>query len=401
MEVLTILPDDAIAGSLADVRRQPLRKIRYYLWALWRTWSTGLSVWSRGRRGDVLFIQKVIFPAPIRRLLRCLCAPIVYDFDDAIFTTEVRSGYWLSRLKEARNASGVPAMLALAKLAIVENDYTGDFARRHCDVLTITGPIDTAPYDGLTDSDPTVSDAAGAGTDGSGSDESGQAPAALIDAKQRPLVLGWIGSPSTVTYLDLIAPVLCRLARHYPLRLCVTGADFDLDGVEVECRPWSLDREAADLRACDIGLMPVPDDPWTRGKGGYKLLQYMACGLPVVAHPVGINVQIVTQGDTGFLQSALCLCYGQSSLLQLGLTGRKFCQTGFRVTRQSLEFLIQWFQLVPQGKVAVSTEAKLHVLHLCCQRLKASSAPNLAPQIVNLALDLRDDVFEPSQICLG
>ena len=301
MEVLTILPDDAIAGSLADVRRQPLRKIRYYLWALWRTWSTGLSVWSRGRRGDVLFIQKVIFPAPIRRLLRCLCAPIVYDFDDAIFTTEVRSGYWLSRLKEARNASGVPAMLALAKLAIVENDYTGDFARRHCDVLTITGPIDTAPYDGLTDSDPTVSDAAGAGTDGSGSDESGQAPAALINAKQRPLVLGWIGSPSTVTYLDLIAPVLCRLARHYPLRLCVIGADFDLDGVEVECRPWSLDREAADLRACDIGLMPVPDDPWTRGKGGYKLLQYMACGLPVVAHPVGINVQIVTQGDTGFL----------------------------------------------------------------------------------------------------
>jgi glycosyltransferase involved in cell wall biosynthesis len=301
VEVLTILPDDAIAGSLADVRRQPLRKIRYYLWALWRTWSTGLSVWSRGRRGDVLFIQKVIFPAPIRRLLRCLCAPIVYDFDDAIFTTEVRSGYWLSRLKEARNASGVPAMLALAKLAIVENDYTGDFARRHCDVLTITGPIDTAPYDGLTDSDPTVSDAAGAGTDGSGSDESGQAPAALIDAKQRPLVLGWIGSPSTVTYLDLIAPVLCRLARHYPLRLCVIGADFDLDGVEVECRPWSLDREAADLRACDIGLMPVPDDPWTRGKGGYKLLQYMACGLPVVAHPVGINVQIVTQGDTGFL----------------------------------------------------------------------------------------------------
>lgn len=271
-QVLTILPDHAIGGSLADMRRQPLRKIRYYLWATWRTWSSGLKVWWHGRDTDVLFIQKVIFPSLIRRLLQKLGAPIVYDFDDAIFTTEVRSGHWLARLKEHRNARGVPAMLALARLAVVENEYTGDFARRYCDVLTITGPIDSVPFDGI-------------------------APR----SSQSRVVLGWIGSASTVAYLDLIAPVLQRLAQAHELRLLVVGATFELDGVEVECRPWDLARESQDLKDCDIGLMPVPDDPWTRGKGGYKLLQYMAAALPVVAHPVGINAHIVVDGDSGFL----------------------------------------------------------------------------------------------------
>ena len=273
--VITILPDGAIAGSQIDVRRQPLRKICYYLWAAWRTWSCGLRVCWGGFRHDILFIQKVILPSPLRWLLRWISAPIVYDFDDAIFTTEIRSGHWLARLKEARNARGLPAMLSLARLAVVENDYTADFAKAHCDVLKITGPIDISPY---THVEPGVAE--------------------TVDS---PVVLGWIGSGSTVAYLELIGPILQQLAQHHRLQLLVVGATYELSGVEVKCKPWALDEEAADLATCDIGLMPVPDDPWTRGKGGYKLLQYMACGLPVVAHPVGINAQIVEDGSSGFL----------------------------------------------------------------------------------------------------
>ena len=276
--VITVLPDAAIAGSQVVVTRNALRKVQYYAWAFWRTLACSLRAWWRSRGSDVLFVQKVIFPGPVRWLLGRGCPPIVFDFDDAIFTTEVRQGHWLAAWKERRNARGVPAMLSLAACAVVENAYNGDVASRYCEVCTITGPIDTRPYG---DCRPEIA-ATGQARDG--------------------IVLGWIGSATTVGYLDLIREPLMRLARRYPgLRLQVVGAQWEAEGVTVESKPWHLEEEVTDLSGFDIGLMPMPDDDWTRGKGGYKLLQYMAAGLPVVASPVGINQQIVQDGETGFL----------------------------------------------------------------------------------------------------
>ncbi len=273
--VLTVLPDDLIDGSHVVATHQPLRKILYYVRAAWRTVACGLRTAWRATGVDVLFVQKVIFPAPVRWWLRRLPTPMVYDFDDAIFTTEIRSGHWLARWKEARNARGLPAMLRLAQHAVVENDYTADVARRFCPVLTITGPIDTERF---------------------------IAAAAIPRVAPEGVVLAWIGSGSTVAYLDRIREPLRRLSTRFTgLRLLVIGAQWSAPGIVIECRGWSLAREAADLAACDIGIMPVPDDPWTRGKGGYKLLQYMAAALPVVTDPVGINAEIVANGESGIL----------------------------------------------------------------------------------------------------
>ncbi len=324
--LITVLPDRAIAGSQIDVQQQPLRKLRYYLWAAWRTWSCGFRAAWGARHHDVLFIQKVIFPSPVRWFLRRSRTPIAYDFDDAIFTTEVRSGHWLAGLKAARNANGLPAMLSLASLAIVENDYTGDFARAHSEVLKITGPIDVAPYAGIS----TVAAA------------KGTAPKST-----EPIVLGWIGSASTVAYLELIGPALQRLAQAQPLRLLVIGATFELDGVHVDCKQWALDQEASDLATCDIGLMPVADDPWTRGKGGYKLLQYMACGLPVVTHPVGINTQIVEDGIHGYLatdedswvEGLSKLCADEALRHRMGASGRERIDSAYSLHSQQPRLL--------------------------------------------------------------
>jgi len=274
-QVITVLPDRAIAWSNTLVMRNPWRKAGYYLWATCRTVLCGLRAWAMADGYDVLFIQKVIFPSPVRWLLRRCRPPVVFDFDDAIFTTEVRGGSWLSAWKQRRNARGVPGMLSLADLAIVENEYTGEFARRYCDrVATITGPIDTDRF----------------------------RPAKTNGAHRDQVVLGWTGSPSTSAYLEMLRPVLARLGGRYPnLSLRVVGADpLDIDGIARETNPWSLEREVDDLREFDIGLNPVPNDPWTRGKGGYKLLQYMAVGLPVVTSPVGINRQLVEDGQSGF-----------------------------------------------------------------------------------------------------
>lgn len=318
-DVITVMPDSLLEGSQLIASRNPIRKARYYLRVARRTLSCGREAVRRAADYDLLFIQKVIFPGRIRQQLDNLSVPIVYDFDDAIFTTEIRTGHWLARWKEARNATGLPAMLSLADQAVVENDYTGQVAQRYCEVETITGPIDTEPYRSCT---------------------------ASPDGQQVRIV--WIGSTSTVGYLDRLAETLRSLQQSLPqLQVLVIGADWSAPGVRVECQPWDLAAEAPALMSSDIGIMPIPDDPWTRGKGGYKLLQYMAAGLPVVTDPVGVNSEIVTDGVTGLLpddlaawQAALKRLATDADLRRrLGAAGRQRVEQKYSLAAQQTRWL--------------------------------------------------------------
>ena len=248
-------------------------RLLYYVVSYFRTaWVGVCCLWSASAF-DRIFIQKVLFPAPIALMLRWTRRKVVYDFDDALFTIDAPRTF-LGRIGRWRRQSGLPRMLAGSAVAIVENDYTRAYASRFSDrVEIITGPIDTERYR------PQQRDANGR------------------------VVLGWIGSPTTTPYLSVIAESLDQVAAARPgviLRL-IGAQPFRAGGIEVEQLDWSLDTEVGALAHCDIGLMPLPDDPWTRGKGGYKLLQYCALGLPVVASPVGVNAEIVEHGVTGFL----------------------------------------------------------------------------------------------------
>jgi glycosyltransferase involved in cell wall biosynthesis len=143
--------------------------------------------------------------------------------------------------------------------------------------------------------------------------------------------VGWIGTPSTVKYLVELLPVLAEVASTTPIRLVTIGAPSIPvpDGLALEQIVWSEAGETQALAGLDIGIMPLPDEPFERGKCGYKLIQYMASGRPVIASAVGVNSEIVTP-DSGILaadaaewKSALLrLCADRGLQRTMGRAGR-------------------------------------------------------------------------------
>lgn len=130
------------------------------------------------------------------------------------------------------------------------------------------------------------------------------APTGSSGRSASAFTVGWIGSPSTAPYLELLVQPLRQLALERSVRLLVVGGPAPVvDGVEVIEQPWSLEQEPALIRQFDVGVMPLPDTPWARGKCAFKLIQCMACAVPVVASPVGANVEVVP-ADCGILADA-------------------------------------------------------------------------------------------------
>jgi len=227
-------------------------------------------------RFDLVWAEKELvpwLPWPLERLLTPR-APLVVDYDDAVFH---RYDQHQRALVRTLLGGKIDSVMRRADLVVAGNDYLAERAAsagaRRVAVL------------------PTVIDEA-------------QFPAPTLARAGRsdlPFTIGWIGTPRTVDYLGMIGGELATLAGEGPLKLVTIGASTELPGVPCESRPWSEAAEAAELAQCDVGIMPLPDGPWERGKCGYKLVQYMACGLPVVASPVGINRTIVEHGVTGLL----------------------------------------------------------------------------------------------------
>jgi glycosyltransferase involved in cell wall biosynthesis len=151
-----------------------------------------------------------------------------------------------------------------------------------------------------------------------------------------PVVVGWIGSPTTLKYLNEIRPVLEKLSKELDVVIHVVGGNrgWRFDG-SLKLIQWTEEGEVSAIQGMDIGVMPLPDDPWEKGKCAYKLIQYMACGLPVVASPVGMNVDVVVHGENGFLAKTQEEWYGYLKMLILdGEMRREMGGKGFALVKE-------------------------------------------------------------------
>lgn len=274
-----------------------------------------------GRRGgfDVVYVERELFDddtTDLEERFREACGALVLDLDDAVFL---------------RHPAKYDRLTRLADHVIAGNVYLAERL---------------APLNARLTVVPTVVDL-------------DQYPRKPQRPEKGPTIVGWTGSSSGLPFVRSIAGALAEVARRRPMELHLIADRIDeptraaLRDVPFRFRRWRARTELRDLSRFDIGLMPLADDEWNRYKCGLKLLQYWAIGIPAIASPVGVNRDLVRDGENGFLansheawvSSLMNLLDNQAERRRLGAVGRALVEAEFDVRRQ----LPAWLQAVEQA----------------------------------------------------
>lgn len=237
-------------------------------------WLSRVLLYRQLGHADVAIVQRKLLPAWRLRLIRRRVRWLIYDFDDAVY---LRNSFHPRGHDSARRSRRFDEMLAHADVIVAGNDYLRKQAvevAQTARVHVIPTCVDVRRY-----------------------------PVAEHSSGKRLVELAWIGSDHAMQSLEQLTPVLDNLGKMCPgLQLkVICGRSLTLNHLPVRFVSWREATEAEELAVADIGISWLPDDPWSRGKCGLKVLQYMAAGLPVVANPVGIQARLVRPGVTGFL----------------------------------------------------------------------------------------------------
>jgi glycosyltransferase involved in cell wall biosynthesis len=305
-----------------------------FAWLVLAAYWKRLTVMFKCTDYDLIWIEKEAFPwlpAWFERLFIGKHARYIVDYDDATF-----HNYDLSRntLVQWLMGDKIDQVMKYATLVTAGNAYIAERAQQ----------AGAAWVEYL----PTVIDL----------DRYPEHAERSLKENGGKVVIGWIGSPSTVKYLEQVATALAHVCRDTDARLVVVGAKSDaLSKIPVEFRDWTEDSEVEEIGRFDIGIMPLPDEPWARGKCGYKLIQYMACGKAVMASPVGVNTEIVLQGHNGYLAASaddweknLCVLIADRKLRdEMGKAGRQLVVEKYCVQRTAPQ-LIGWMEKISSGR---------------------------------------------------
>ena len=224
---------------------------------------------------DAVWISREMLPfGPplLERLLLWLCPHVVFDVDDALHISDNESSHWLPRL--LRDYTKFGRMASRYAAVVCGNAYLANFYLNHAANVQII---------------PTVLDA--------------DRYASVVPTDSDLVRIGWIGTPLNRHHIESLQPVFTALARQRPFKLVIIGLNEPLGWhlSNIHYLQWTLVGELDLFAQFDIGIMPLIDSPFARGKCAFKLLQYMAAGQPVIASPVGANCDIVVNGCNGFL----------------------------------------------------------------------------------------------------
>jgi glycosyltransferase involved in cell wall biosynthesis len=288
------------------------------VWMTLKATARRLLKLAHFRDYDIVYLQRELFPfAPplFERYLKRRSAVLFFDYDDALFIKKPSRYNPLATW--FRSAEKTLELFSLVDCVVAGNDWLRDrAAERARKAVTFEVAEDTQ-----------------------------RIPMHAPHTNSRPVTIGWLGSKSTVKYLREIEPVLQAIAKEYPgVRFQIMGGgEFSMPGVPWALSEWSLSGELEALAQFDIGLMPLPAEDWAQGKSGGKARTYMAAGVVPICSAIGYNLQLIRDGETGFLcnglsdwKDSLVRAIEDAALRQrIAEAARKDVETRFSMTGQA------------------------------------------------------------------
>ncbi len=275
----------------------------------------------RAANYDIIFIHIEAFPFGPPFFERIFCSmkkPIIFDFEDAIYLS---SSDGRNRFKWLKFPQKFYSNIKMSSHIIVCNKYLkGKLYNYNPSITIIPTSINTDKFNVRNNKD-----------------------------LNNELIIGWIGSHTTLPCLNQIIPALQELSKKYKFILKIVGGgrDFEIPGVKVINEKWLLDKDVENFQSLDIGIYPLPDNEWARAKTPFKTIQYMSVGVPTVASNVGGNMEIIQDGINGFLASTEDEWFKKISLLienpelrrRVGMAGRKTVEEKYSVNVNAPRYL--------------------------------------------------------------
>jgi len=277
----------------------------------------------RAENFDIIFIYRdalMIGLTYFEKQFRKSKAKMILDFDDAIWLPDVSQGN--ASLRWLKRTSKTAVIIRLADCIFVGNSFLADYAKKYNpNVKIIYTTIDTDYYQKR-----------------------------IVSKPANNICIGWTGSTTTMKHLELAVPFLKKIKAKYGEKVyfkVISDVPFKNNELDFEFCKWNKDTEIEDLSYFDIGIMPLPDDEWSKGKCGFKGLQYMALKIPAVMSDIGMNTEIISHGVNGFIAATNEEWIAKLSLLieskelreKLGKAGRKTVEEKYSFESQKQKYI--------------------------------------------------------------
>lgn len=287
----------------------------------------------RASKYDIIFIYRealMLGTTIFERLFSQSKAKLIFDFDDAIWLNDISEGN--ESLRWMKQPAKVTSILKLADTIFAGNDYLATYARDfNNNVLVIPTVINTEYHKKIP-----------------------------VEKKNNSICIGWTGTSTTIKHFELALPLLRELKNIYNDRIyfkVIVDIPYTVKDLDIFSIKWNINSEIEDLSEIDIGIMPLPDDDWAKGKCGFKGLQYMALEIPVIMSPVGVNNLIIKDGINGFLantkdewiEKAGLLIESEELRSRLGKNGRETVIEKYSVESQKHNYLKTLNDCIAEG----------------------------------------------------